>query len=297
MTSKIALCFIISGKHCVNKEAIWKKWIKANADIINVYFHYKDYSLIKSKWIQNHAIPQHLIQKTEYYNVVPAYMSVLSFAYVHDPNNQWFCLLTESCCPLIHPEQFRHLFLHNSQKSVIRWQPAYWNIEYHKRANLRHLSSRFHLANDPWFILCRYHVLKCQQFMIDYNKTYTLICRGGLANESIFAIMLETYLELGSLSRHQIVNKSSTLCNWEKMSTPTSPYVFKTGDKYETDYISTHIEDYSMFIRKINPSYPDELLLNNIYGGKRPFKQRWYFIFYGILYLLFVISLGVMVLR
>jgi hypothetical protein len=133
--------------------------------------------------------------------------------------------------------------------------------------------------------------------MIDYNKTYTLICRGGLANESIFAIMLETYLELGSLARHQIVNKSSTLCNWEKMSTPTSPYVFKTGDKYETDYISTHIEDYSMFIRKINPSYPDELLLNNIYGGKRPFKQRWYFIFYGILYLLFVISLGVMVLR
>ena len=37
---KIALCFIISYDHILNKEDIWKEWIEFNKDIINVYFYY-----------------------------------------------------------------------------------------------------------------------------------------------------------------------------------------------------------------------------------------------------------------
>ena len=43
---KVALCFIISYEHILNKEEIWKTWIESNKDIINVYFYYKDINKI-----------------------------------------------------------------------------------------------------------------------------------------------------------------------------------------------------------------------------------------------------------
>ena len=43
---KIALCFIISYEHVLNKEQLWIDWIKPNQDIINIYFHYKDINKI-----------------------------------------------------------------------------------------------------------------------------------------------------------------------------------------------------------------------------------------------------------
>uniref|UniRef100_A0A6C0H5P3 Uncharacterized protein n=1 Tax=viral metagenome TaxID=1070528 RepID=A0A6C0H5P3_9ZZZZ len=288
MTAKIALCFIIGKKHVLYKEHIWRNWIEYNKDIINIYFHYDEYNKIKSDWIKKYSMPEKYLQKTEYFNVVPAYMSLMSFAYMHDKHNEWFCFLTESCCPLISPEQFRHLFLSNSQKSYFKWKPAYWNIDLHKRANLKHLNKRFHLSNDPWFILCRYHVCKCLQFMIDYHHLYLLICKGGLANESIFAIMLETYLELGELSRNKIINVSSTLCNWDKMSSTTSPYIFENNSQYEIDYILSNKNENSIFIRKVYPNFSDKLITFFILTGEKPQKERWGFILLFFVYLSFI---------
>ena len=107
---KVALCFIISYEHILNKEDIWREWIEPNKDIINVYFYYKDIKKIKSQWIREHAIPPNYIFETSYYHVIPAYLSVMDFAATHDKNNSWFCMLTDSCCPIISPKKFRHLF-------------------------------------------------------------------------------------------------------------------------------------------------------------------------------------------
>jgi hypothetical protein len=71
---KVALCFIISYEHIVNKEQIWIDWIESNKDIINVYFHYQDIKKIKSEWILKNIIPERNIVKTSYYHVVQAYM-------------------------------------------------------------------------------------------------------------------------------------------------------------------------------------------------------------------------------
>ena len=46
---KVALCFIISYQHILNKEQLWIDWIKPNKDIINIYFHYK---MDRSKFIR-----------------------------------------------------------------------------------------------------------------------------------------------------------------------------------------------------------------------------------------------------
>ena len=90
---KAALCFIISYEHILNKEELWKEWIEPNKDIINVYFYYKDFNKIKSQWIREHTIPPNFIHETSYYHVIPAYLSLMRFALLHDAYNSWFCML------------------------------------------------------------------------------------------------------------------------------------------------------------------------------------------------------------
>jgi hypothetical protein len=257
---KAALCFIISYEHILHKEQLWIDWIKPNQDIINVYFHYKNINMIKSPWIKMYSIPPKLTQQTTYYNVVPAYMSILSYAYEHDSNNIWFCLLTDSCVPIISPEKFRKLFFDHYQASIIKCKPAYWNITIHRRANLRLLSKEYWLSNDPWFTLCRDHVNKCLLFLAYKNATYQQINNGGLANESIFAIILQTFKELTNPTK--MINESSTVADWTRMSSPTSPYSFKEATEENMNIICELLKEnkYTIFLRKVNKSFPDSAI-------------------------------------
>ena len=257
---KVALCFIISYEHVLNKEQLWIDWIKPNQDIINVYFHYKDINLIKSEWIKLYTIPPNIIQNTSYYNVVPAYMSILSYAYNHDKNNIWFCLLTDSCIPIITPEKFREMFFNHYQASIIKCKPAYWDITIHRRANLRLLTKEYWLANDPWFTLSRDHVHKCILFLTLKSGIYKQINMGGLANESIFAIILQTFGELTNPMK--LINESATLSDWSRMASPTSPYLFKEGSSENINIISNLLKEnkYAMFLRKVHKSFPDPII-------------------------------------
>ena len=116
---KIALCFIISYDHILNKEHVWRDWIEPNKDIINVYFYYKDITKIKSQWILEHVVPEKEIKQTSYFHVIPAYMSIMRYAFGNDVSNQWFCLLTDSCCPIISPKKFRYLFYTHCNKNKL----------------------------------------------------------------------------------------------------------------------------------------------------------------------------------
>lgn len=257
---KIALCFIISYEHVLNKEQLWIDWISANKDIINVYFHYKDIRQIKSPWIKMHTIPPTIIQPTTYYNVVPAYIATLAYAYEHDKDNIWFCLLTESCVPIISPEKFRKLFFDHYQASIIKCKPAYWNITIHRRANLRLLKKDYWLSNEPWFTLCRDHVKKCIIFLTIKKDVFNTVNTGGLANESIFAIILQTFNELTNTSR--FINESATITDWGRMTSPTSPYTFKDGTDENINIICSLLKEnkYGMFLRKVHRSFPDKVL-------------------------------------
>lgn len=263
---KIALCFIISYEHQLNKEQLWINWIEENKDIINVYFHYKDVRHIKSQWIRLHTIPPKYVQKTSYFNVVPAYMALMSYAFHHDTSNLWFCMLTESCVPIISPQQFRKLFFDHYQASVIKWSPAYWNVEIHRRANLRLMKKEYWLANDPWFVLSRQHVQKCMIFMAAKYGIYKQINEGGLANESLFAIVLKTFRQLDD--PNMTINEISTITDWSRMQTPTSPYLFKEATEENKEMIGSMLKKnkYAMFLRKVDKSFPDDVLKEFIYN-------------------------------
>jgi len=269
---KVALCFIISYSHTLNKEHIWKEWITPNKDIINIYFHYKDYTKIQSAWIKKHVIPPNSICETSYYHVVPAYMTLMSFALHHCADNQWFCFLTDSCVPIISPLRFRELFFENYSKSIMSWREAWWNTRFCNRANLSRLQKEFHLANDPWFVLKREDVCTCIHYSQKNPQIFKLICNGPVANESMFAIMLYSCNKL-----KEVLPLVTHAANWSKMSSATSPYVFQYGNEEENAWITAFLEKnkYTIFLRKIDPALPDHFLRNIIYiSNKDIIKQR-----------------------
>lgn len=264
---KIALCFIINYQHILNKEDIWKEWIEENKDIINVYFFYKDLKKIKSQWIKEHAIPPNYIFETSYYHVIPAYLSILNFTFNHDEQNKWFCMLTDSCCPIISPKRFRYLFYNYYNKSLFSWKKAWWNPDFHKRANLAKLSKDLWLANDPWFVLTRENVKQVFHFVSTQKTLTKTICDGGLANESLFAIIFNFYKELEETNKSHIICSISHLADWKRMSSATSPHLFKNADEEDIKFIDTELERnfHAMFIRKVAPEFPDEILRQYIF--------------------------------
>jgi len=260
---KIALCFIINYEQILNKENIWKEWIEPNNDIINVYFYYKELKNIKSKWILEHTIPQKYIYETSYYHVIPAYLSLMRFGLIHDANNMWFCMLTDSCCPIISPKKFRYLFYNYYNKSIISCKPSWWNINLHKRANLALLPEELHLANDPWFVMKRENVIQTLSFINKKRELTSTICNGGLANESLFAIILYICKQLNITEKTpNVISAVTHTTDWNRRSSSTSPHLFKDADEADIKFIENALqnEQFIMFIRKVSPEFPDEIL-------------------------------------
>jgi hypothetical protein len=90
-----------------------------------------------------------------------------------------------------------------------------------------------------------------------------MICRGDVANESVFAIILGKYGRL----RSKIYNENTTITDWNRMTSPTSPYVFHSVTSTDRAFIENYFKEnrFSMFLRKIHADYPDELLKEIIY--------------------------------
>jgi hypothetical protein len=270
---KIALCFIISYEHILTKEDIWREWIEPNKDIINIYFYYKNYNKITSQWIKEHTIPNEYIKETSYYYVIPAYLSLMKYSMNHDEFNQWFCFLTDSCCPIISPTRFRNLFYENYNKSILNWKRAWWNTQYHKRANLALLKEELHLVNDPWFVMKREHILQTIQFIYTRKDLTKTICNGGLANESFFAIILYCY---NQLQPNKLITEITHITDWTRMTSATSPHLFKTGCEKDISFIETQLKTnkHAMFIRKVDPAFPDNVLNHYIYNYHKEVSKR-----------------------
>lgn len=266
---KAALCFIISYEHILNKEEIWREWIEPNKDIINVYFYYRDLKKIQSEWILKHTIPPNYIYETSYYHVVQAYLSIMKFAVTHDKNNLWFCMLTDSCCPIISPKKFRYLFYNYYNKSILSWKKAWWNTDLVKRANLYMFPKELHLGNDPWFVLKRENVLQILHFVNSQQEATKIICNGGLANESLFSIILYGYKQLDSNKKNgaNVISEVTHITDWSRMTSSTSPYLFKEVNDINIQFIESELSKnkFAMFIRKISPEFPDEKIRHYIY--------------------------------
>jgi hypothetical protein len=99
---------------------------------------------------------------------------------------------------------------------------------------------------------------------------YKRVCDGGLANESVFAIILHGLKRL-----ENVKNEISHATDWEKMSSPTSPYVFKYGTAEDIQFINDALDKnkYTMFLRKVNSTFPDDILNYFIRRPAAPAKK------------------------
>jgi hypothetical protein len=54
--------------------------------------------------------------------------------------------------------------------------------------------------------------------------------------------------------------------DWSRMTSATSPHVFKEGDKKDLLFINDFLEKnrYTMFLRKVDPKFPDQILTEYI---------------------------------
>jgi hypothetical protein len=266
---KIALCFLISYNHKIHHEKLWKDWISSISDSINVYIHYTDYSKITSEWIKKFAMPSKFIAKTAYTSVVSAYMNTMMYALKQDDMNQWFCMVTESCVPIIKPQMFVEYFKLNNQYSVMAWRQASWNVNFHRRANLHLLPKEFHLSNDPWFIAKREHVLLFYNYLKNQPYWFYKISQGIIANESIFAVILKYY---NHLNDKQVHNRHSHIVDWSRMTSPTSPYLFKEPlSMIDYNIIKKLLRENSnaCFMRKVDSHFPEKDIITLINEMKK----------------------------
>jgi hypothetical protein len=105
-------------------------------------------------------------------------------------------------------------------------------------------------------------VEKCILFVTYNTYTYKQINLGGLANESIFAIILQTFDELTNINANAVINQSSNICDWSRMSSATSPYVFKEATRENIYIINKLLKEnpYAMFLRKVDCDFPDTVI-------------------------------------
>jgi hypothetical protein len=143
------------------------------------------------------------------------------------------------------------------------------------------------LANDPWFVLKRENVNHCFQFVKNQQNIIQTINDGGLANESLFAIILYCYNQLD-----KVVASATHIADWTRQSSSTSPHVFLNGDDLDIQFIERNLSENenAMFIRKIHPEFPDEVLKKYIYDFSKkkdaqlvlrdPFFKRHLYYYY-----------------
>ena len=65
-----------------------------------------------------------------------------------------------------------------------------------------------------------------------------------------------------------LISSVTHATDWSRMSTKTSPHIFKNADETDITFIEKFLEKnkYTMFIRKVSPEFPDTILQKYIYN-------------------------------
>jgi hypothetical protein len=156
------------------------------------------------------------------------------------------------------------------------------------------IPEKYRLGNDPWFVMKRENVLQCLQFTRKQSKITEIVCNGGYANESFFAIVLKAFEQLEPNLKN-VISASTHLTDWSRMTSTTSPHLFKDANERDIRFIEENCKknNYIMFIRKVGVEFPNEVLKYYIYEVNREKEKKLYIknmlnsIYYKIKWLIF----------
>jgi hypothetical protein len=116
---KIAFLFFAKGP--MPLEDIWREFFRWRADSkhYNIYVHpHKGYHYPPTSFFHGKEISNNIEVHWGGFTQVKALKNLVETAVEADPLNEWFCIMSESCIPLVPFERWRNIFLANT-KSIV----------------------------------------------------------------------------------------------------------------------------------------------------------------------------------
>lgn len=195
--NKIAFLFLTIGD--IHQPEIWTNYLKNKQHLSSVYINPKHPALIKTEWLENMVIPNH-VENTKWGHITEAYHRLLDEA-VKDQDNVKFVFISESCIPLKSFDSFYEKMMRDDLRtsyikfmkpsaydtlSRIKTQPGYKEHEPFVKHFARMCLSRYHaeklLEQDftffnnmhvgDEFFLTLIHPEKGKDFIEDFEITY-----------------------------------------------------------------------------------------------------------------------------
>ncbi len=197
--SKISFMFLTRGP--MPMEDIWHEFFRWNADptMYNIYVHpapgyiYPNTSVFYGKEVKNRKPV-----KWASWGIIEATITLLKSALADDPENEWFCLLSEACIPLASFSKFSKTLL-KGEKSIINacaMDPKVTEIKarWHKSLDGLFPPEAWRKSSE-WFAIRRKHaevIVKEYNFTngfhnvpcVDEHYPASVIAYNGLDNET-----------------------------------------------------------------------------------------------------------------
>ena len=267
-THHATFCFLVTQD--LTKEHIWREWFAGLERLqfkyaIVVHCSLSHAEKIKSAWLRQWCMPDGCMRPTGWGWVVEAMMSMYDYAVQTHPA-EWYTLHSESCVPMVSPERFVDIFNKYKQKSFISYDKIWWDPKIVNRANLRMLPPHMHLAHSQWCIFCHEDLSQ----MVNLSKTneqikhmLLMMSRGHAGEESYAAVLLFNINRLKN-----VIKKQTTLVDWKRTPNGNNPYTFTTWTLHDMESVReirmTKANEY-MFMRKVGPAFPDDVLRKHIF--------------------------------
>lgn len=268
VANDVTFCFLVTTD--LVKEHIWREWFDQLQQLqfkfkIIVHCSPSNVDNVKSDWLKLHFIPNKRTRDTAWGWVLKSMMSMYEHAIDTCPA-AWYTLHSETCVPMVSPETFIRIFNEHKQHTFVSHRRAWWNILKVRRANLHLLPSDMHVAHSQWCIFCHEDLSQLVKMskLDEHIKNALSVLAGGHAAEESYAAAL-----LGSINdMKNVINQPTTLVDWNRSLNGNNPHVFiEWTDADETivnDLRKTNANTF-MFMRKIGPTFPDEILRKHIF--------------------------------
>ena len=263
-------CFLVTQD--LTKEHIWREWFAGlerlqfkYAIVVHCSLSHKE--KIKSAWLKQWFMPDGCMRPTAWGWLVGAMMSMYDHAVQTQPA-EWYTLHSDTCVPMVSPEKFVEIFNKHKQHSFVSYEKIWWNPKIVNRANLRMLPPQMHLVHSQWCIFCHEDLSQ----MVNLSKTneqikntLAIVSSGHTADESYAAILLFNINRLKN-----VIKKQTTLVDWKRTPNGNNPYRFDGWSIYDVESVreirKTKANEY-MFMRKVAPAFPDDVLRKHIFDN------------------------------
>ena len=261
MSSGVTFCFIVIKD--LIKEHVWTKWfdeLRARNFPFTVLTHCSRPEAISSPWLKSTLIPAEYTKPTSWERHTTAVLSLHKYA-LETTNSDWYTLHSESCVPFVNVDTFIETYTKYRSNTFLSYSKIWWDPLVSNRANLYMIPEEHRYAHQEWCILCREDAEQIMQISKVRANVTEIMTSGVCADESLIGVFISMINNFKN-----VVNKKTTAVDWTRSTNSScSPHMFNEWTEKDVEIIDgLKADNMIMFLRKIGPSFPDDVLFNFI---------------------------------